>query len=155
MTTYLIIKWLHIISSVLLVGTGFGSAFYLFFANRSGSIAVQVAVARMVIRADWWITTPTVIVQPLTGIVMANLAGIPITSGWLAWTLVLYAIAGMCWLPVLWLQINMCRMAEAAQENQTALSAQYWKLARWWERLGYPAFAAMLVVFGLMVFKPQ
>jgi uncharacterized membrane protein len=32
MNTYLVVKALHILSSVLLVGTGFGTAFYLFFA---------------------------------------------------------------------------------------------------------------------------
>lgn len=30
----------------------------------------------------------------------------------------------------------------------------YWRYRRWWEGLGYPAFAAMLVVFFLMVAKP-
>ena len=79
MNTYLVIKWLHIVSSVLLAGTGFGSAFYLFFANRSGSIAAQAVVARLVKRADYWFTTPAVIVQPLTGVWLAMQAG---------WTLV-------------------------------------------------------------------
>ena len=41
MNTYLIVKWLHILSSVVLVGTGFGTAFYLFFANRSGVVATE------------------------------------------------------------------------------------------------------------------
>ena len=42
MNHYLMIKYLHIISSVLLVGTGFGSAFYLYFVNRSkGDISKQ------------------------------------------------------------------------------------------------------------------
>ena len=75
MNTYLVLKTLHIISSVLLVGTGLGSAFYLFFANRSGSVAAQAVVGRLVVRADWWFTTPAVIVQPLTGIAMAHMAG--------------------------------------------------------------------------------
>ena len=30
----------------------------------------------------------------------------------------------------------------------------YWRYARWWEALGYPAFVAMAVVFYLMVNKP-
>lgn len=67
MHTYLILKWLHIVSSVLMVGTGLGSAFYLFFANRSGSLEAQAVVSRLVVRADWWFTTPTVIIQPATG----------------------------------------------------------------------------------------
>jgi uncharacterized membrane protein len=52
MSTYLILKWLHILSSVLLVGTGFGTAFYGFFVNRSGNLQAQVVVNRLVVRAD-------------------------------------------------------------------------------------------------------
>lgn len=75
MNTYLIVKWLHILSSVLMVGTGFGSAFYMFFANRSGSVAAQAVVSRLVVRADWWFTTPAVIFQPLSGLWLVQQAG--------------------------------------------------------------------------------
>ena len=34
MNAYLIVKTLHILSATLMVGTGFGTAFYLFWANR-------------------------------------------------------------------------------------------------------------------------
>ena len=61
MNTYLIVKTLHIISATLMVGTGFGTAFYLFWANRSGSVAAQSVVSHWVIKADWWFTTPAVI----------------------------------------------------------------------------------------------
>ena len=72
MNTYLVLKWVHILSSVVMVGTGFGSAFYMFFANRSGNVAAQAVVSRLVVRADWWFTTPTVILQPLSGIALAG-----------------------------------------------------------------------------------
>lgn len=155
MSLYLWIKTLHIISSVVLVGTGFGSAFYLFWANRSGSLAAQTVVSRLVVKADWWMTTPAVIVQPLSGITMAALAGWPLTTPWIALSLGLYALAGACWLPVVVLQIRMARLVELSQSRGDAsLPAVYWRMARWWEGLGYPAFAAMLVVFALMVMKP-
>jgi uncharacterized membrane protein len=154
MNTYLALKWLHIVSSVLLVGTGFGSAFYLFFVNRSGSLAAQAVVSRLVVRADLWLTTPAVILQPLTGWLMMRLAGWSFSTPWIAWALALYAFAGICWLPVLWLQLRMARDADAAWRYDTALPPRYARDARRWELLGYPAFAAMLVVFGLMVTKP-
>ncbi|WP_377154000.1 DUF2269 family protein [Roseateles sp. UC29_93] len=154
MNTYLVIKWLHIVSSVLLAGTGFGSAFYLFFANRSGSLAAQAVVARLVKRADLWFTTPAVIVQPLTGVWLAMTAGWSLDTPWLALSIVLYLLAGACWLPVVWLQIRLSRMADAALASGQPLPALYWRYARWWEGLGYPAFIAVLVVFYLMVNKP-
>lgn len=154
MNTYLLIKWLHIVSSVLLVGTGLGSAFYMFFTNRSGSVPAQAVVSRLVVRADWWFTTPTVILQPLTGVAMARMAGWPLTTPWLALSIALFLLAGACWLPVVWLQIQMARMAQEAAHNGQPLPERYWRFARIWECLGYPAFVAMAAVFVLMVNKP-
>jgi uncharacterized membrane protein len=111
MNTYLVLKWLHIVSSVLMVGTGLGSAFYMFFTNRSGSVPAQAVVSRLVVRADWWFTTPTVILQPVTGFALAHMAGWPLSTPWLALSLGLFVVAGMCWLPVVWLQIRMAAIA--------------------------------------------
>lgn len=154
MNTYLMIKWLHIVSSVVLVGTGFGSAFYFFFANRSGSLPAQAVVGRLVVRADWWFTTPAVIVQPLSGFVLAHLASWSLLTPWLAASLALYVLAGVCWLPVVWLQVRMAAMSAHALKQRTPLPERYWRYARRWEALGYPAFVAMLAVFYLMVHKP-
>ena len=154
MTTYLLLKWVHILSSILLVGTGFGSAFYLFFIHRTQNVQAIAAVSRLVVKADYWFTAPAVIIQPLTGLLMVSMAGYPLTQGWLLWTLVLYALAGACWLPVVWLQIKMAKMAATAQAGSAALPPRYWQYARYWERLGYPAFIAMLGIYALMVFKP-
>ena len=155
MTHYLILKWIHIVSSVLLVGTGFGSAFYMFFVNKSKNLEAQAIVSRLVCRADWWFTTPTVILQPITGIAMATIAGWPLTTPWIIISLVLYVFAGVCWLPVVWIQLKMAKLAQLALQNKTALPPEYWKLAKVWEWLGYPAFIAMVVIFYLMVNKPN
>ena len=154
MSLYLTIKWIHILSSVVLVGTGLGSAYYMFFTNRSRDLAAQAVVARLVVRADWWFTTPTVVLQPATGLWIAHLAGFPLSTPWLAWSIALYAVAGLCWLPVVWLQIRMAAMAQLAILHGTPLPSTYWRYAWWWEGLGYPAFVAMVGVFYLMVVKP-
>lgn len=160
MNTYLIVKTLHIISSVLMVGTGFGTAFYLFWANRSGSVAAQAVVAKWVMKADWWFTMPAVIFQPLSGLWILNQLGMPFTWDgawlWVKWTLALYALAGACWLPVVWLQIKMAKMAQAAySKGENVLPREYKRYQTAWEWLGYPAFCAMIVVFFLMVLKPM
>lgn len=155
MNLYLAIKWLHILSSVVLVGTGFGSAYYMFFVNRSGNIAAQAVVGRLVVRADWWFTTPAVIIQPATGLLLAHMGGMPVSTPWLALSLLLFVLAGLCWLPVVWLQLRMASMTQLALKDGTALPALYWRYAHWWECLGYPAFVAMVGVFYLMVNKPD
>ncbi len=154
MNAYLAIKWIHILSSVVLVGTGLGSAFYLFFVNRSHNLAAQAVVSRLVVRADWWFTTPTAVIQPATGLAMVYMAGLPLSTPWVALSLALFVFAGLCWLPVLWLQIQMAAMAQEALRTDTPLPALYGRYARWWETLGYPAFIAMVAVFFLMVTKP-
>ncbi|THU02798.1 DUF2269 domain-containing protein [Lampropedia puyangensis] len=155
MNSYLVLKYVHILSSVLLVGTGFGSAFYLFFANRTRDVSAIAAVSRLVVRADWWFTTPTVVLQPLTGIALVHWAGWGWDAAWLQLTLGLYALSGACWLPVVWLQIRMARIAlQAHQQGENTLPRRYWQYARVWEWLGYPAFIAMLVIYWLMVQKP-
>ncbi len=154
MSVYLLLKTLHILSSVVLVGVGFGSAFYLFFANRSKNLAAQAVVVRIVVLADWIFTTPAGVLQPLTGFALMHLAGWSLSTPWIAWSIALYLLAGACWLPVVWLQIRMRRIANAALASGTPLPALYWRYARWWEGLGYPAFIAMIIVFFLMVNKP-
>jgi uncharacterized membrane protein len=151
---YLWLKTIHILSSILLFGTGLGSAFYKFMADRSGNVAAIAVTNRHVVWADWLFTTPTVIIQPITGIWLALLAGYPLTSGWLGWTLAMYAIAGLCWLPVVYMQIVMQRMAEQALAANTPLPPRYYRLARMWFWLGVPAFAMMVGIVYLMVFKP-
>lgn len=63
-------------------------------------------------------------------------------------------LAGACWLPVVWLQIRMAKMAQESVRAGQPLPQRYWRYARWWELLGYPAFVAMVAVFVLMVGKP-
>lgn len=154
MNTYLLLKTLHILSSVLMVGTGFGSAFYMFFANRSGNVQAQAVVSRLVVKADWWFTTPAIIIQPVSGIAMMHMAGWPLTTPWLALSMGLYVLAGLCWLPVVVMQIRMAQLATVAADNGHPLPDAYRRLARRWEALGYPAFVAMLLVYYLMVNKP-
>jgi len=112
--TYLVVKWLHVLSSTLLFGTGLGSAYYMFFASRSRDARVAAVVVRYVVIADWIFTATTVVFQPLSGFYLAHLAGIPLHARWIAWSLALYVLAGACWLPVVGLQIRMRALAARA-----------------------------------------
>jgi len=152
--TYLVVKWLHVLSSTVLFGTGLGSAYYMFCASRTRDAHAAAVVVRYVVLADWLFTTTTIIVQPLTGLFLVRLAGFPLNSRWIVWSFVLYFIAGGCWLPVVWIQIRMRRLAEAAARSNAALPETYWQLFRWWVTLGIPAFIALVIVFWLMIAKP-
>lgn len=152
---YLILKWLHILSSTLLFGTGIGSAFYMLTASLQGDPRAVAVVARWVVIADWLFTATTVVFQPLSGWRMAAIAGMPLTTPWIFWSFVLYFVAGACWLPVVWMQYRMRDMAQAAVRENTPLPPRYFRFLRVWVLLGIPAFTALVIVFYLMVAKPS
>ncbi len=152
--TYLVVKWLHILSSTLLFGTGLGSAFYMFFASRTRDARVVATVVKYVVIADWLFTTPTIIIQPLTGLWLMHIAGMPFDTPWILWSIVLYFLAGAAWLPVVWMQIRMRDQAIAVASTGAPLPAVYFRYLRIWVALGVVAFLSLVVVFYLMVAKP-
>jgi uncharacterized membrane protein len=151
---YLTVKWLHVLSSTVLFGTGLGSAFYMFFTNRSHDVRAIAVVSRRVVIADWLFTAPTAVIQPITGAWLVHAAGVPWASPWLAWSVGLYLLAGACWLVVVWLQIRMAKMAEASVVENADLPALFWRYHLIWTALGVPAFVAFVAIFYLMVVKP-
>lgn len=151
----MLLKWAHILSSTLLFGTGLGTAFHGLASNLRGDVRAIVAGNKNVVLADWIFTTPTVIVQPVTGVLLALEQGWPLDSHWLLASVALYFFAGACWLPVVWLQIKMARIAEECLATGAPLPPIYRRYFRWWFALGWPAFGAVLGIFWLMVAKPQ
>lgn len=152
--SYLVWKWLHVLCSTVLFGTGLGTAFYMFMINRSGNLQAIAVMTRWVVRGDWLFTATTVVFQPLSGLMLVHMAGYPLTTPWIFWSFVLYFVAGACWLPVVWIQIRMRDLAQVAAREHTPLPAGYWRWERIWTALGLPAFFALLAVFWLMIAKP-
>jgi len=152
---YTLVKLIHILSSTLLFGTGLGSAFYKWMADRRGDLHSMANTNRTVVIADWLFTTPTVIIQPISGLWLVHILGFPLDEPWIILTVVLYIIAGGCWLPVVWLQIRMRDLATEALANHNRLDVRYYRYARIWFWLGVPAFISMIVIYFLMVFKPN
>jgi uncharacterized membrane protein len=152
--TYLLIKWLHILCSTIVFGTGVGSAFYMFAANRRKNIEAIAEVVTLVVIADFIFTTPAFIFQLVSGFALAHLSGLSVFEDWLLKALIFIGFAGACWLPVVWMQVKMRDMARQAVAKNMALSERYWRMERWWIILGCLAFPAFLIVFYLMVVRP-
>jgi uncharacterized membrane protein len=155
MSWYLWVKWLHIVSSTVLIGTGFGIAFFFVRAQRTGNVAIIASVGRDVVLADALFTAAAVIIQPASGVALALMAGYPLSSPWLLLSIAMYFLVGACWLPVVWLQIWMRDLAVGAATSSSPLPVEYRKYYRWWFALGWPAFIGVLVIFYLMVAKPS
>ncbi|MDH3262554.1 MAG: DUF2269 domain-containing protein [Paracoccaceae bacterium] len=155
MDWYLVLKWLHILSSTVLFGTGIGTAFQMVFAMRTGRVETVHAVASGVVRADWLFTAPAGVLQPATGVALALVAGYALTEPWLVLTYAAYVLAFACWAPVVWLQIRIRDLAGRALAEGRPLPEEVQRLYRIWFTLGWPAFGALVGVFWLMVSKPD
>jgi len=151
---YVFVKWLHILSSTFLFGTGVGSAFLMLTANRSRNLSYIYFAIRHVVLADWVFTAPSALFQILSGFYLVHLGNYALTDTWIAGALGLYIFAGACWLPVVWMQIKMRDMAASALSSDGLLPDRFWTFDRWWLILGSLAFPAVMVVFWLMVAKP-
>jgi uncharacterized membrane protein len=152
---YLLIKTAHVISSTVLFGTGLGTAFFMFWAHRTGDIHAKAYAARTTVLADFLFTMPAVIIQPLTGLMLIDILNYEYFEHWLMATYLLYLLVGDCWLPVVWIQMQLKKMAIEAVASGTELPPRYNKLFIIWFSLGWPAFIALVIVFFLMVYKPD
>ncbi|MBU2982939.1 DUF2269 domain-containing protein [Lentibacter algarum] len=155
MDAYLTVKFLHILSSTVLFGTGMGTAFQMVWAMRTGKPETIHSVASGVVIADWVFTTPAGIIQPLTGLWLISLQGYEFTEPWLLVTYALYVLALACWLPVVHLQMRIRDLAKTALNTGTGLPQKARKAYKIWFSLGWPAFIALVGVFWLMVSKPD
>lgn len=153
MDSYFLLKLIHIICAVVLVGTGVGIAFFLFMANRSNNVQAIAVTTRHVVLADWIFTTPAIIVQLISGILLMLELDYSFSSSWFLTVLALFVIVGICWLPVVYIQYLLRAVAEQAVATG-ALSPKFKTLMRLWTTLGIAALITILVIFWLMIFKP-
>ncbi|MGL6211353.1 MAG: DUF2269 family protein [Paracoccaceae bacterium] len=155
MDPYLLARWLHILSSTVLFGTGIGTAFQMVWAMRTGRVETIHSTASGVVVADWLFTLPAGLIQPATGLWLIHLAGHSFTAPWLLATYALYVVAFCCWVPVVLLQQRIRDLAAEALANGDPLPKAALRAYRIWFALGWPAFAALVAVFWLMVHKPE
>ncbi|HET6493515.1 MAG TPA: DUF2269 domain-containing protein [Burkholderiales bacterium] len=152
---YLILKYLHVLGAVVLLGTGVGIAFFMLMAHRSGDAAHIFRTARTVVLADFLFTATAAVAQPVTGVLLMRGLGLSPNDGWLLLSLALYVAAGVFWLPVVWMQMRMRDLAGVALKRGAPLGADYHRLFRLWFLFGFPGFGAVIAILWLMIAKPE
>lgn len=148
------VRWLHIIGATVLLGTGAGIAFFMVMAHRTRNAALIAHVAGTVVIADWVFTATAVVLQPITGVWLAYLMSWRLAEPWIVLSLALYVVTGLFWLPVVWIQRQLCDMAKAASHVGAGLPPRYHRFYRIWFASGFPAFFAVLAILWLMVSRP-
>lgn len=149
-----LLRWVHVVGACVLLGTGAGIAFFMVMAHRSNDARLIAHTARIVVIADVVFTASAVMVQPVTGFLLAWKIGWKLSEEWLAISLILYILVGCFWLPVVWMQQKMCKLAEKAAEEAGPLPAAYYSLYKTWFAFGFPAFFGVLAIIWLMTNRP-
>jgi len=155
MTLYFFAKYLHVLGAVVILGTGTGIAFFMLMAHRSRDPAFIARTAATVVIADMLFTLSAVILQPLTGGWLMVLSATTLAERWLVTSLGLYAVAGLFWIPVVFMQIEMRNLAATAAERREPLPPRYFTLFRRWFAFGIPGFGSVMIILWLMIARPQ
>ncbi len=151
-----IYKFIHVLGASVLFGTGLGIAYFMLMAHRTGHAGVIAVIARFVVLADLIFTATAVVVQPVSGWLLAQSIGLsPLDESWIVVSLLLYVLVGLCWLPVVFIQMRMRKLAHEAAVDAKPLPDAYRRLFRIWFVLGWPAFLGVLAIFALMVWQPR
>ncbi|UQR63835.1 DUF2269 domain-containing protein [Bradyrhizobium sp. C-145] len=154
MTLYFLVKFLHVLGAIVILGTGTGIAFFMLMAHRTNDAEFIARTAAVVVIADAIFTLSAVILQPVTGGLLMMLSATSLTERWLLASLGLYAVAGLFWVPVVFMQIEMRDLARKAAEQCNALPERYFVLFRRWFIFGFPGFGATMLILWLMIAKP-
>ena|SRR5580704_8440648 len=153
--TYFVVKFLHVLGAIVILGTGAGIAFFVVMAHRTGDALFVARTAAVVVVADFLFTATAIVVQPITGYFLLRELGLSLGEGWVVASLVLYVVAGAFWIPVVWMQMRMRDLAAAAAATGAPLPAAYQKLFRIWFAFGFPGFGSVLLIVWLMIAKPS
>jgi uncharacterized membrane protein len=154
MTLYFFIKYLHVLGAIVILGTGTGIAFFMLMAHRTGDAAFIARTAATVVIADVLFTLTAVLLQPVSGGLLMMIASTSVSERWLLISLALYAAAGLFWIPVVFMQIEMRNLAQLAAKKHQPLPARYFALFRRWFLCGIPGFGSVLIIVWLMIAKP-
>lgn len=149
MNYYLILKTLHILCAIVVLGTGTGIAWYTLRGWMSGDSQVLRWVSRETVTADWIFTASAAL--GLLGSAMGMLAINPawIQQIWLQLAAGLTLAVFLLWLPVVYLQYQLRAHADSEPCQQKT-----GEIMRCWCLLGAIAFPLTIAIVYLMVAKP-
>ena len=154
MNLYFFVKYLHVLGAIIILGTGTGIAFFMLMAHRSRDASFIARTASTVVFTDMLFTLTAVLLQPVTGGVLMMLSSTGFGELWISTSLGLYAVAGLFWVPVIFMQMEMRDLAREAAMKSQPLPPRYFMLIRRWMLFGIPGFGSVMIIVWLMIAKP-
>ncbi|NEV64845.1 DUF2269 domain-containing protein [Thiorhodococcus minor] len=152
---YAVLKALHILGVVLLVGNAIVTLVWKMAADRTGSASVIAFAQQLVTLTDWRFTVGGVVVIMLTGFGAAGIAGIDLLGPrWLVWGEGLLLLSGALWAFILVpAQIRQAHQARIFAKTGE-IPSSYWRDVRRWNRWGLLATTLLIGAIWVMVAKP-
>ena len=153
--SYELLKTIHILGAILLLGNITVSAWWKVMANRTGDARIIAFAQCQVMRTDILFTLPGAVMIVVTGDFIGYVLYLNSWSiQWLSWGRILFIASGLIWLFVLIpIQVKQIRLSRAFAAG-SEIPPAYWRLNRYWYAFG--AIAGLLPTANLywMVFKP-
>ncbi len=131
-----------------MIGTGAGSAFYLYLTYKKCQFSTVRDVLKLVVFADMIFTAPSVIIQLITGVMLSNLLGFTYTN-WFWVALSVSFVVFVLWIRAAFAQVRMKKLIE----DKSELPAEFHRQMKIWFYLGVPSFLGAVYLYYLMVYK--
>ncbi|WP_323844006.1 DUF2269 domain-containing protein [Microbulbifer magnicolonia] len=148
MSLYLALKALHVLSAMVVLGTGIGIAWYTLRGWLSGNLQVLRWISAETVAADWIFTCSAIVALLASAAGMLALNPAWLQQLWLQLAIVLTLVVFLLWLPVIFLQYRLRQQAHESSAQEIL------RTMRIWCALGAAALPLMIAIVFLMVAKP-
>jgi len=150
------IKFVHDIAAATMFGTWLAIAMFMLLARRSRNTSVVALTARFAVSVEQTVMIAAVALQPISGFPLAWAIGVsPLDEFWIVLSLALYLAVAAAWLAALLIEIRIRDMTRTAAIDGEPLPQGYYRLFRLYALVVWPALAAIVVLFLLMVWQPR
>jgi len=150
------LKFVHMLAAGAMFGAWLAIAVFMVLGHCAQNPSVVAVVSRFVVRVELFITAAAIVLQPITGILLASAIGLsPSDQFWIMLSLAIFAVVVLCWLAALIIEIRVRNLTREATLGGQPLPPAYGKLFRLWSALALPILAGMVALFAVMIWQPR
>lgn len=151
--SYLLVKVVHIIAVMLFVGNMFVSGWWKYRANATKDLEIIRFSVREIINTDWIFSSVAGMTVLFTGITLAFIANIPLTTLWVLISIAMWLLSTLLW-AVIMLPIQVWQKQYLVGKTAyKELGDIYWKQDNKWMVTGILAMVSPIIAMIFMVTK--
>ncbi|MDC7223122.1 MAG: DUF2269 family protein [Spirochaetales bacterium] len=148
--------FVHIFSVTLFFANGVVGMLWEYASLRSGRKEVILHTYNTVSRLDARFSSPLIILSLLSGLMLTTLHGDIWQIGWLALSFLLFILSGIVWISLdIPTQYKIKQSLKTMESDENPLPAEFIQLLRKRLFISLAGMIPLLMVFILMVYKPE